>query len=139
MRGYQTWVLEHDSDMWGSVCKQQLKPLFPSQINDDQPWCRAPGHRCAAVPAPLGIGVGGSDATHTKAQTSVCFTWHGTLAYLPNCIKINDSLFLNHFAPGPQGIHCSNNSFDFSHQGRMQLSNSIHINTSLPFREHTPF
>lgn len=65
--------------------------------------------------------------------------WHGALVYLRNCIKINGSLFLKHFAPGPQRMHYSNNSFDFSHQGMMQLSNSIHINTSLPFREHTPF
>lgn len=74
-----------------------------------------------------------------KAHTSVCFMGHRAVVYLRNCIKINDSLFLNHFASGPQGIHCSNNSFDFSHQGMMQLSNGVHINTSLPFREHTPF
>lgn len=130
---------EGDSGRWGSVHQQQPNPLLSTQINDGPPWCRALGHRCAVVPALSATGGGRSDAAHTKAQTSVCFTWHRTLAYLPNWIKINDSLFLKHFAPGPQGIHCSNNSFDFSHQGRMQLSNSIHINTSLPFREHTPF
>ena len=114
-------------------------PLVPNP-NDGQPRCWAfLRHRYIAVAALLATGDGRSDATHTKAQISVCSTGHGTLAYLRNCIKINDRLFLKHFALGPQGIHCSNNSFDFSHQGMMQLSNNIHINTSLPFRERTPF
>lgn len=65
----------------------------------------------------LATGGGRSEATHTKAPTSVCLVWHGALLYLCNCMKINDSPFLKHFAPGPQGIHFPHDAFGFSHLG----------------------
>lgn len=97
------------------------------------------GHGHMAAVAFLALRGGRSPAAHTKASTSKRFAWHWALIYLCNCIKINDSLFVKRSAPGPPRIHCCNNSFDFSHQGMRQLSNSTRVNTSLPFTEHTPF